>query len=250
MHSTLFFYFLFLNLHLGHTDVQMSDILFQSTFSPLAYRTVLNLFLYINSSYLFYTLLRTPLYYCVNQKSSQGGSIKVYLILECDNMWCKIDISAIWEAKVNSLFLNIHLNNLYAVRRRPEFWEVYHRALQRWRTRVSVSPCRLSKKPGDNKAKKSKQVSQKYTASRLHEKGVLISIDDLQPNQWVAPPAGHRILFSLKLRPFVLPWDGELTVSRFESWSLVLSLFLLFSSQVQECYFWNFSVGGCRSFRS
>uniref|UniRef100_A0A672HSN4 IQ motif containing GTPase activating protein 1 n=1 Tax=Salarias fasciatus TaxID=181472 RepID=A0A672HSN4_SALFA len=43
---------------------------------------------------------------------------------------------------------------------------------------------KLSKKPGDNKAKKSKQVSQKYTASRLHEKGVLISIDDLQPNQF------------------------------------------------------------------
>lgn len=44
---------------------------------------------------------------------------------------------------------------------------------------------RLSKKPGDNKAKKSKQVSQKYTASRLHEKGVLIAIEDLQPNQSV-----------------------------------------------------------------
>uniref|UniRef100_A0A3B4F1R6 IQ motif containing GTPase activating protein 1 n=1 Tax=Pundamilia nyererei TaxID=303518 RepID=A0A3B4F1R6_9CICH len=42
----------------------------------------------------------------------------------------------------------------------------------------------LSKKPGDNKAKKSKQVSQKYTAARLHEKGVLISIEDLQPNQF------------------------------------------------------------------
>uniref|UniRef100_A0AAQ5XTH9 IQ motif containing GTPase activating protein 1 n=1 Tax=Amphiprion ocellaris TaxID=80972 RepID=A0AAQ5XTH9_AMPOC len=36
----------------------------------------------------------------------------------------------------------------------------------------------------DNKTKKSKQVSQKYTASRLHEKGVLISIEDLQPNQF------------------------------------------------------------------
>uniref|UniRef100_A0A4W6C0X4 IQ motif containing GTPase activating protein 1 n=1 Tax=Lates calcarifer TaxID=8187 RepID=A0A4W6C0X4_LATCA len=36
----------------------------------------------------------------------------------------------------------------------------------------------------DNKAKKSKQVSQKYTASRLHEKGVLIAIEDLQPNQF------------------------------------------------------------------
>lgn len=52
-------------------------------------------------------------------------------------------------------------------------------------TSVFVSPLRLSKKPGDNKAKKSKQVSQKYTASRLHEKGVLIAIEDLQPNQSV-----------------------------------------------------------------
>ncbi|KAM9766181.1 ras GTPase-activating-like protein IQGAP1 isoform 2-T2 [Menidia menidia] len=43
---------------------------------------------------------------------------------------------------------------------------------------------KLSKKPGDSKAKKSKQVSQKYTAARLHEKGVLISIEDLQPNQF------------------------------------------------------------------
>lgn len=46
-----------------------------------------------------------------------------------------------------------------------------------------LSLLRLSKKPGDNKAKKSKQVSQKYTAARLHEKGVLIAIEDLQPNQ-------------------------------------------------------------------
>ncbi|XP_063325655.1 ras GTPase-activating-like protein IQGAP1 [Pelmatolapia mariae] len=47
-----------------------------------------------------------------------------------------------------------------------------------------ASKGKLSKKPGDNKAKKSKQVSQKYTAARLHEKGVLISIEDLQPNQF------------------------------------------------------------------
>ncbi|KAF3686218.1 Ras GTPase-activating-like protein IQGAP1 p195 [Channa argus] len=47
-----------------------------------------------------------------------------------------------------------------------------------------ASKGKLSKKPGDNKAKKSKQVSQKYTAARLHEKGVLISVDDLQPNQF------------------------------------------------------------------
>ncbi|XP_020497068.1 ras GTPase-activating-like protein IQGAP1 isoform X3 [Labrus bergylta] len=46
-----------------------------------------------------------------------------------------------------------------------------------------ASKGKLSKKP-DNKAKKSKQVSQKYTASRLHEKGVLIAIEDLQPNQF------------------------------------------------------------------
>lgn len=43
---------------------------------------------------------------------------------------------------------------------------------------------KLSKKPGDMKGKKSKQVSQKYTAARLHEKGVLLEIDDLQSSQF------------------------------------------------------------------
>ncbi|XP_076853541.1 ras GTPase-activating-like protein IQGAP1 [Brachyhypopomus gauderio] len=47
-----------------------------------------------------------------------------------------------------------------------------------------ASKGKVSKKPGDHKAKKSKQVSQKYTAARLHEKGVLIGIDDLQANQY------------------------------------------------------------------
>uniref|UniRef100_A0A4W4H1C8 IQ motif containing GTPase activating protein 1 n=1 Tax=Electrophorus electricus TaxID=8005 RepID=A0A4W4H1C8_ELEEL len=44
----------------------------------------------------------------------------------------------------------------------------------------------LQTQKGDsyNKAKKSKQVSQKYTAARLHEKGVLIEIEDLQTNQF------------------------------------------------------------------
>ncbi len=42
--------------------------------------------------------------------------------------------------------------------------------------------------------KKSKQVSQKYTAARLHEKGVLIEIEDLQPNQWVST-SGHVFEF-------------------------------------------------------
>ncbi|XP_030620929.1 ras GTPase-activating-like protein IQGAP1 [Chanos chanos] len=47
-----------------------------------------------------------------------------------------------------------------------------------------TSKGKVSKKPGDTKAKKSKQVSQKYTAARLHEKGVLIEIEDLQTNQF------------------------------------------------------------------
>uniref|UniRef100_A0A8B9HCQ5 IQ motif containing GTPase activating protein 1 n=1 Tax=Astyanax mexicanus TaxID=7994 RepID=A0A8B9HCQ5_ASTMX len=47
-----------------------------------------------------------------------------------------------------------------------------------------ASKGKVSKKPGDNKAKKSKQASQKYTAARLHEKGVLIEIEDLQTNQF------------------------------------------------------------------
>ncbi|XP_005989793.1 ras GTPase-activating-like protein IQGAP1 [Latimeria chalumnae] len=47
-----------------------------------------------------------------------------------------------------------------------------------------ASKGKVSKKPGDMKGKKSKQVSQKYTASRLHEKGVLLEIEDLQVNQF------------------------------------------------------------------
>ncbi|XP_035538359.1 ras GTPase-activating-like protein IQGAP1 [Morone saxatilis] len=47
-----------------------------------------------------------------------------------------------------------------------------------------ASKGKFSQKPGNNKTKKSKQVSQKYTAARLHEKGVLIAIEDLQPNQF------------------------------------------------------------------
>lgn len=47
-----------------------------------------------------------------------------------------------------------------------------------------ASKGKVSKKPGDNKAKKSKQVSQKYTAAQLHGKGVLIDIEDLQKNQY------------------------------------------------------------------
>ncbi|XP_006628835.1 ras GTPase-activating-like protein IQGAP1 [Lepisosteus oculatus] len=47
-----------------------------------------------------------------------------------------------------------------------------------------ASKGKVSKKPGEVKAKKSKQVSQKYTAARLHEKGVLIAIEELQANQF------------------------------------------------------------------
>uniref|UniRef100_UPI00398E3A65 ras GTPase-activating-like protein IQGAP1 n=1 Tax=Pristiophorus japonicus TaxID=55135 RepID=UPI00398E3A65 len=47
-----------------------------------------------------------------------------------------------------------------------------------------ASKGKVSKKPGDVKAKKSKQVSQRYTAARLHEKGVLLEIEDLNSNQF------------------------------------------------------------------
>lgn len=36
------------------------------------------------------------------------------------------------------------------------------------------------------KGKNSKKISLKYTAARLHEKGVLLEIEDLQSNQWVS----------------------------------------------------------------
>ncbi|NP_001082590.1 IQ motif containing GTPase activating protein 1 L homeolog [Xenopus laevis] len=43
---------------------------------------------------------------------------------------------------------------------------------------------KLSKKPGQAKGKKSKKISLKYSAARLHEKGVLLEIEDLQANQF------------------------------------------------------------------
>lgn len=52
---------------------------------------------------------------------------------------------------------------------------------------VSISFHRVSKKPREMKGKKSKKISLKYTAARLHEKGVLLEIEDLQANQWVFP---------------------------------------------------------------
>ncbi|XP_030045493.1 ras GTPase-activating-like protein IQGAP1 [Microcaecilia unicolor] len=47
-----------------------------------------------------------------------------------------------------------------------------------------ASKGKVSKKPGEMKGKKSKKISLKYTAARLHEKGVLLEIEDLQVNQF------------------------------------------------------------------
>ncbi|KAF1510343.1 Ras GTPase-activating-like protein IQGAP1, partial [Eudyptula minor] len=47
-----------------------------------------------------------------------------------------------------------------------------------------ASKGKVSKKPREMKGKKSKKISLKYTAARLHEKGVLLEIEDLQGNQF------------------------------------------------------------------
>ncbi|NWT57192.1 IQGA1 protein, partial [Erythrocercus mccallii] len=47
-----------------------------------------------------------------------------------------------------------------------------------------ASKGKVSKKPGEMKGKNSKKISLKYTAARLHEKGVLLEIEDLQGNQF------------------------------------------------------------------
>ncbi|NXO03222.1 IQGA1 protein, partial [Rhinopomastus cyanomelas] len=46
-----------------------------------------------------------------------------------------------------------------------------------------ASKGKVSKKPREMKGKSSKKISLKYTAARLHEKGVLLEIEDLQGNQ-------------------------------------------------------------------
>ncbi|KAK7912631.1 hypothetical protein WMY93_012842 [Mugilogobius chulae] len=61
----------------------------------------------------------------------------------------------------------------------------YHAQIDQYNQYIKTCMDNLTKgKVSNAKAKKSKQVSHKYTASRLHEKGVLISIEDLQPNQY------------------------------------------------------------------
>ncbi|XP_060611464.2 ras GTPase-activating-like protein IQGAP1 [Anolis sagrei] len=47
-----------------------------------------------------------------------------------------------------------------------------------------ASKGKVSKKPREMKGKKSKKISLKYTAARLHEKGVLLEIEDLQSSQF------------------------------------------------------------------
>ncbi|NWI52184.1 IQGA1 protein, partial [Calyptomena viridis] len=47
-----------------------------------------------------------------------------------------------------------------------------------------ASKGKVSKKPREMKGKNSKRISLKYTAARLHEKGVLLEIEDLQGNQF------------------------------------------------------------------
>ncbi|KAM6125559.1 LOW QUALITY PROTEIN: ras GTPase-activating-like protein IQGAP1 [Phoenicopterus ruber ruber] len=47
-----------------------------------------------------------------------------------------------------------------------------------------ASKGKVSKKPRELKGKNSKKISLKYTAARLHEKGVLLEIEDLQGNQF------------------------------------------------------------------
>uniref|UniRef100_A0A6Q2X8T2 Uncharacterized protein n=1 Tax=Esox lucius TaxID=8010 RepID=A0A6Q2X8T2_ESOLU len=62
--------------------------------------------------------------------------------------------------------------------------DYYNQYIKTCMDNLASNKGKVSKKPGDAKAKKSKQVSQKYTAARLHEKGVLIAIEDLQTNQF------------------------------------------------------------------
>ncbi|NXB94524.1 IQGA1 protein, partial [Vidua chalybeata] len=47
-----------------------------------------------------------------------------------------------------------------------------------------ASKGKVSKKPREMKGRNSKKISLKYTAARLHEKGVLLEIEDLQGNQF------------------------------------------------------------------
>jgi len=54
-------------------------------------------------------------------------------------------------------------------------------------TRNSRRSIKLDRKEEEKSTKKSKASSLKYTAAKLHEKGVILEIEGLQTNQYVLP---------------------------------------------------------------
>ncbi|XP_028332645.1 ras GTPase-activating-like protein IQGAP1 isoform X1 [Gouania willdenowi] len=136
--------------------------------------------------------------------SLQGKKEKICSNLERLSELGKVHPQSRYQDLINDISKDIRNQRRYRQRRKAELVRLnqanaalnskasfyseqsdyYTRYIRSCMEGLNSKASKLSKKAGEAKAKKSKQVSQKYTASRLHEKGVLISIDDLQPNQF------------------------------------------------------------------
>ncbi|KAF2982509.1 hypothetical protein EK904_014265 [Melospiza melodia maxima] len=93
-----------------------------------------------------------------------------------------------YQELINDIAKDIRNQRRYRQRRKAELVKLQqtYSALNSKATFYGeqVDYYKISKKPREMKGKNSKKISLKYTAARLHEKGVLLEIEDLQGNQF------------------------------------------------------------------
>uniref|UniRef100_A0A3B3Z637 Uncharacterized protein n=1 Tax=Periophthalmus magnuspinnatus TaxID=409849 RepID=A0A3B3Z637_9GOBI len=130
--------------------------------------------------------------------SLQGKKDKIRHNLQVLAELGKVQPQNRYQDLINDIAKDIRNQRRYRQRRKAELVRLqqtnaalnsktkfYHAQIDQYHQYIRTCMDNLTKgKVSNAKAKKSKQVSHKYTASRLHEKGVLISIEDLQPSQF------------------------------------------------------------------
>ncbi|OWK09173.1 hypothetical protein Celaphus_00015232 [Cervus elaphus hippelaphus] len=84
-----------------------------------------------------------------------------------------------YQELINDIARDIRNQRRYRQRRKAELVK-----LQQTYAALNSKATFYGEQPREMKGKKSKKISLKYTAARLHEKGVLLEIEDLQVNQF------------------------------------------------------------------
>ncbi|CAL9701204.1 unnamed protein product [Knipowitschia caucasica] len=130
--------------------------------------------------------------------SLQGKKDKIRHNLQLLSEMGRVSPQDRYQGLINDIAKDIRDQRRYRQRRKAELVRLqqtnaalnqktkfYHVQIDQYEQYIRTCMDNLTQGRASNtKAKKSKQVSHKYTASRLHEKGVLISVEDLQPNQF------------------------------------------------------------------